>query len=442
MKIGIVSNLYPPDARGGAELVASRIADALYERGHDVFVLTTQPFEGLRSLFPRIRERTLEAVYRFFPLNLYYLKQDGHVPFPVRALWHIIDLFSCCGRWAIRTVINDEDPDVIITHNLKGIGVSIAREIQRQGVPHIHTLHDVQLSVPSGLLIAGQENAWLNRSFLRRLYEKGVRREMGRPDIVLSPSKFLADFYQERGFFTDTRTEILQNPMPSSQSRSREPRMAYKTQFLYVGQLEEHKGILELLRAIDGMGDNVELHIAGEGSFSEFIVQRADVDSRVSFHGFVSFDHLIKLLRATDAVVMPSICYENSPTVIYEAYLVGVPVIASRIGGIPELVVEGETGILVKPGDEQDLARAMRSIHSARDAWWEKGDAIRLQAQKYSIKHYVDQLEEYMQEIIEPDIRCPTWLKKVHLEQRKKRSGRAGRCGVLQASPLGVRRRS
>ena len=76
MKIGIVSNLYPPDARGGAELVAQRIADALYERGHEVFVLTTQPLEGLRSLFPRIRERTLEAVYRFFPLNVYYLRQD------------------------------------------------------------------------------------------------------------------------------------------------------------------------------------------------------------------------------------------------------------------------------------------------------------------------------------------------------------------------------
>ncbi|MCR4314010.1 MAG: glycosyltransferase family 4 protein [Candidatus Uhrbacteria bacterium] len=400
MKIGIVSNLYPPDARGGAELVASRIADALYERGHDVFVLTTQPFEGLRSLFPRIRERTLEAVYRFFPLNVYYLKQDGAIPFPIRALWHVIDLFSYCGRCAIRTVIRDEDPDVIITHNLKGIGVSIAREIQRQGVPHIHTLHDVQLSVPSGLLMVGQEQRWLNRSFLRRLYERGVRREMGQPNLVLSPSKFLADFYRERGLFTDTRVEILENPMPLNQPRSRGLRTAQKTQFLYVGQLEEHKGLRELLRAIESLGEDAELHIAGEGSLSEFVATRAELDSRVSFHGFVSLDHLIKLLRRTDAVIVPSICYENSPTVIYEAYLVGVPVIASRIGGIPELVMEGETGLLVRPGDERDLVRAMKEIHEGRDAWWAKGDAIRAQAQKYSIKHYVDQLEKYLKEIV------------------------------------------
>lgn len=400
MKIGIVSNLYPPDARGGAELVASRIADALYERGHEVFVLTTQPFEGLRSFFPRIRERTLAAVYRFFPLNVYYLKQDGTIPFPIRALWHVIDLFSFCGRCAIRSVIRDEDPDVIITHNLKGIGVSIAREIQRQGVPHIHTLHDVQLSVPSGLLMAGQEKSWLNRSFLRRLYERGVRREIGQPNLVLSPSKFLADFYRERGLFTDTRMEILENPMPLNQPRSRGLRTSHKTQFLYVGQLEEHKGIRELLRAVESLGEGAELHIAGEGSLAEFVTTRAELDSRVSFHGFVSLDHLLKLLDRTDAVIVPSICYENSPTVIYEAYLVGVPVIASRIGGIPELVVEGETGLLVTTGDEQDLARAMREIHDARDTWWARSDAIRAQAQKYSITHYVDRLEKYMEEIV------------------------------------------
>ncbi len=400
MKIGIVSNLYPPDARGGAELVAQRIADALYERGHNVFVLTTQPFEGVRSLFPRIRERTLEAVYRFFPFNVYYLRQDGRVPFPLRVIWHLVDLFSYSGRCAIRMVIRDEHPDLIITHNLKGIGVSIAREIQRQGVVHIHTLHDVQLSVPSGLLIVGQEHAWLNRSFLRRCYERVVKREMGKPNLLLSPSQFLADFYRRRGLFTDSRFEILPNPMPPDQVRVRGERKASKTQFLYVGQLEEHKGIRELLSALDELGEEIELHIAGEGNMSEYVASRADLDTRIRFHGFVSLNHLIQLLRTTDAVVVPSTCYENSPTVIYESYLVGVPVIASNVGGIPELVIEGETGLLVQPGDEKDLARGMWEIHEARDQWWAKSDAIRHQAEKYSIKRYVDRLEELIKEIV------------------------------------------
>lgn len=400
MKIGIVSNLYPPDARGGAELVAQRVADALYERGHDVFVLTTQPFDGLRSLFPRIRERTLEAVYRFFPLNFYYLRDDRSIPFPVRALWHLVDLFSVGGCCAMRSVIRDEEPDVIITHNLKGVGVSIGREIQKQGVPHIHTLHDVQLSVPSGLLLYGQERSWLNRSFLRRWYEAGVKREMGTPDLVLSPSKFLADFYHERSLFTDTRTEILPNPLPPDQVTLREKRLTNRTQFLYVGQLEEHKGIRELLEAFDQVGGDVELHIAGEGSLAEMVADRSGRDARIAFHGFVSLNHLIKLLKTTDAVVVPSTCYENSPTVIYESFLVGVPVIASNIGGISELIKDGETGFLVTPGNTKDLARAMKEIDQDRDMWWGKAEMIRAQAEQYSIKKYVDQLELYLKEVM------------------------------------------
>ncbi|NQV90356.1 glycosyltransferase [Candidatus Uhrbacteria bacterium] len=400
MKIGIVTNLYPPDARGGAELVAQRVADALYERGHEVFVLSTQPYDGLRSLFPRIRERTLEAVYRFFPLNLYYLRDDRSIPFPVRLLWHVIDLFSIGGARAIRSVIRDENPEIIITHNLKGIGVSIGHEIQKQHVPHIHVLHDVQLSIPSGLLLYGQEDSWLNRSFLRTWYERGVHREIGSPDLVLSPSSFLLEFYHARGLFVETRSEVLPNPLPPDTVMLRTERFTSRTQFLYVGQLEEHKGIRELLDAFDQVGEGMELHIAGEGSLADVVSARSELNTNVSFHGFVSLNHLIRLLKTTDAVIVPSTCYENSPTVIYESFLVGVPVIATRIGGIPELIQEGETGVLVTPGDIDDLARAMKEVHQDRDKWWGKGKAIRKQAEQYSISNYVDRLEQFIQELV------------------------------------------
>mgnify|MGYP001595155091 CR=1 FL=1 len=400
MKIGIVSNLYPPDVRGGAELVAQRIAWALYERGHEVFVLTTQPFEGVRSLFPRIRERTVEAVYRFYPLNFYYMRRDQAAPFPIRALWHLVDLVNPLSRAAIRQVIQDENPDVIFTHNLKGIGVSIGGEIQRQGVPHVHTLHDVQLSVPSGLLIAGEEERWLNRSFLRRWYERLASREIGRPDLVLSPSKFLADFYRARGMFKDTRLEVLANPLPSQrQVTVPKERIPGSTRFLYVGQLEEHKGVRLMLEALDACGEGFELHVAGEGTLATEMAARAKRDPRVFYHGFVSFDHVVDLLKVTDAALVPSVCYENSPTVIYESFMVGVPVIGSRIGGIPELIQDGETGLLVESGSVEALTRAMRRIHDEREVWWGKTDAIRAHAKQYSIERYIDRLEDFMREL-------------------------------------------
>jgi glycosyltransferase involved in cell wall biosynthesis len=348
-----------------------------------------------------VRERTIEVVYRFFPLNVYDIRHDGHATFPVRVLWHLIDLFSPFARAAIRQVIQDESPDVIITHNLKGIGVSIAREVQLRGIPHIHTVHDVQLSIPSGLLVFGQESSWLNRSFLRQWYEAAVKRQIGTPDLVLSPSRFLADFYRERGIFADTRVEVLANPLPpGNQPELPKERPTMRTKFLFVGQMETHKGIQTLLEAFDTLGDDVELHFAGEGTLAEYVAQRASRDARITYHGFVSLMNLVKLMEHTDAIVLPSTCYENSPTVIYEAFLIGVPVIASRIGGIPELVRENESGLLVTPGSVQELAGAMREIHEKREWWWGQTNVIREAAKKYALAKYVSRLETLMHEVI------------------------------------------
>lgn len=400
MKIGIVSNLYPPQARGGAELVAQRIADALYEKGYEVIVLTTEPYQGIRTLFPNIRERHLEVVYRFFPLNFYYIKHDRRVWFPIRLLWHIVDLFNPFARRAIRHVINDEDLDVIITHNLKGLGVSVGREIQKQGIPHIHTLHDVQLTVPSGLLIYGQEKNCLNSGFLRSIYEKGVKQAIGKPDAVISPSQFLADFYTNRGMFEDSKMFIVPNPLPPVDALARDPRVSGPTRFLYVGQLEHHKGILQLFDAMEKLGDNVELHVAGDGALADYAARRASMDPRIRYHGFVSMEHLMKIVQTSDAVLVPSLCYENSPTVIYESYKVGVPVIASRIGGIPELIKDGETGLLVEPGNVEELAKAMQQFVEKPDVWWGKTPEIYEHGKQYRVSEYIRKLEEIIQEIV------------------------------------------
>ena len=94
MKIGIVTNLYPPIARGGAEKVAKRIVDELTARGHEVFVISTMPFKGFSSLNPTVDSIDKEKVYRYFPLNIYHILNDYKFPFPIRAKWHLIDLFN------------------------------------------------------------------------------------------------------------------------------------------------------------------------------------------------------------------------------------------------------------------------------------------------------------------------------------------------------------
>lgn len=394
MNIGVFSNLYPPYERGGAELIAQRIADELARRGHHVFVLSTMPFSGLKSLKPQTVAVHVERIYRFFPLNLFHLSHASHYPFPVRFLWHMVDLIGPLYASAVERLLDHEEPDVILTHNLKGLGVSAARCVQRMGIRHIHTLHDVQLSVPSGLLLFGEEDTWIHTGPLRTWYEHLAKKALGSPDAVISPSKFLANFYLERGFFEQTPMYIMPNPAPKFfQKLSIHQQPSNKLRLLFVGQLEPHKGIHVLLEAMDSLQVPFELHIAGDGSLATEVFRRAKRDHRIFYHGFISLEHIHQLMLHSDAVVLPSLCYENSPTVVYESLQAGVPVIASRIGGIPELVQDGVNGLLVEPGNAEAFVAAFERFIEQRDAFCTRREDIYRGAHAYALETYIDQLE-------------------------------------------------
>jgi len=396
MNIIFLSNLYRPYARGGAEMIAQRIVQELIARGHCVVVVSSMPFDGFWSLSPRVTEQQIEKIYRFYPLNFYHALADASIPFLFRALWHLMDLWNPQTSWCIKKILAKEKPDVIFTHNVKGLGMQAFRVVHESGIRHVHTIHDVQLSVPSGLLLAGQEHAWIQHSFLRTWYERQVQKIVRSPDVVISPSHFLAQFYQDRHFFPDSKVEVIPNPAPDVKPPTRVcyPRQKKALHVLFAGQLEKHKGILELMEVVRRMEGRVELHIAGEGSLTDFVTERSNLDPHVHYHGFVSFEHLEDLFSICDVCAVPSLCYENSPTVIYESLQAGVPVVASSIGGIGELVYEGKNGFLVPPGDVDALIKAFQRFLDT--PWPLSQNCVEFQEemQKYSLKAYVDRLEK------------------------------------------------
>jgi len=93
----------------------------------------------------------------------------------------------------------------------------------------------------------------------------------------------------------------------------------------------------------------------GDGSKLEEVKKMADKDDRVIIHGRVSMEALPGVFGNADMVIVPSLCYENSPTVIFESFAFGVPVLASHIEGIAELIEEGKQGITFRAGDEKEL---------------------------------------------------------------------------------------
>ncbi|MBU1126376.1 glycosyltransferase [Patescibacteria group bacterium] len=365
MKIGIVTNLYPPYVRGGAEHVVVRTVEALTEMEQEVFVVSTQP-RNVAGFGLSIDERTMERIYRFFPMNLYYILRDHYYPWIIRFFWHSIDTFLFNGAWMLNRIMAREEPDIMITHNLKGMGFAIPRVIAKKKIPHVHVVHDLQLIYPSGLIFFGKEKLSLVIRPFYWLYQIICKYKFGSPDVVIFPSTYLKNEYISRGFFPRSDVIVMPNPAPRFTDVSRTEHNDNKLRLLFVGQLEHHKGIDFLLEAIKDQPD-IQLIIAGEGTLIKKVKKYADENDRIVYLGYIAVDQLVNCFALSDALIVPSLCYENSPTVIYESFKAGVPVLASDIGGVGELVENGKNGFLFTPGDKADLLRVIDELRCKKD---------------------------------------------------------------------------
>jgi glycosyltransferase involved in cell wall biosynthesis len=389
MKIGIITNLYPPYVRGGAEHVIVRTVDGLISQGHDVFVVTAKP-KGRDEV--TVYPTSAERIYQFTPKNLYFVLDDYKHRLFVRLAWHIIDAFSTQPGRRTEEVLMEERPDLVITHNLKGIGLRIPQFIRKNKIPHMHVVHDLQLIYPSGLLFAGREHKALIFQPIYAVYRAVCKWLMGHPQMVIFPSEYLKGEYVKHGFFTQSRVEVLHNPAPEFTPVQRKGSPMGDLRILFVGQLEEHKGIKFLIDSFKRYEGDAQLIIAGEGTWRKYVEEEAKKNPKITYLGYITIEQMINVFGISDALVVPSLCYENSPTVIYESLQAGIPVIAANIGGVGELIAHGKNGLLFKPGSEQDLLRAITELRQRRNDFFAQQDQIKATVKSYSLADYVHKL--------------------------------------------------
>jgi glycosyltransferase involved in cell wall biosynthesis len=138
---------------------------------------------------------------------------------------------------------------------------------------------------------------------------------------------------------------------------------------LFVGRLSEEKGIRTLLQADTNQRLPFPLKIAGDGPLLVEIQRRSkSAGSQITALGRRSADEIVQLMKDATVLVVPSIWYEGLPMAMVEALSVGLPVIASRIGGLPEIIEDGVSGILFEPGNDASLLNALERIASSMDA--------------------------------------------------------------------------
>lgn len=406
MKIALVSNLYGSYRRGGAEVLVERIAHALRKQGHDVFVVSAAPYSDVGPAKVTAREDGVK-VFRFFPWNIYFYSYAAFHPTWRRIVWTILDVFNFSAAYKVRRILYKEQPDRVFLHNLKGISYLVPRFLGKFKKRTILTLHDVQLVNPSGLMIWGQEtkfiNQWgeevgpLNNSITVKVYMRICRFLFGSIKTVISPSRFLMDFYTNRKFFKKARQFVEPNPavfqhQPDPRAIPSVTMMPSILNLLFVGQLEKHKGINWLVYFLRDSGftfDSVQfvLNVAGDGSQSSVVKKTGDP---INYLGRLDRERLKVVMFQSDYLIFPSLCYENSPSVIYEALSLGLPVIASKIGGVPELIKDSVNGLLFEPGERMSLKNALLRAYELRNSNYAKlSQAAQDSVAGYKMENYI-----------------------------------------------------
>ncbi len=385
MKICLIHSLYSPYKRGGAEVVVEIIVRELLQLGHEVVLITV----GRQNNIQREGKIT---IYRLKPFNVFSFLDINKKPIWLRVFWHPLDVFNFSSYWAVKKILRKEKPDVVMTHNLKGLGYLIPKAIRKVGIRHFHTVHDVQLSRPSGLIIFGQEKPFL---ILDKVYEKTVKRLFGNPDVVISPSRWLMGYYQARGFFYESKKLIMPNPLVFRKvEKIDQPDISQrKINLLFVGQLERFKGILFLIEALKKVEpQNWQLLIIGSGGTEAKVKEFVNNDNRFKFIGRIEQKDLADYYRQADLTIVPSLCYENSPKVIDESLVANVPVIAADIGGVSEIVKDDYNGFTFAPGNQKNLIEVLEYFLNHPQKIEELKKNCFVSVHNFSASHYVKQL--------------------------------------------------
>ena len=191
----------------------------------------------------------------------------------------------------------------------------------------------------------------------------------------------LTNFAAERfraGKLPASRITVKPNFLPNPPS----PGIGSGGYAVFVGRLSQEKGISTLLKAWTSLG-NIPLIIAGDGPMAGDVSSARDSShGNIQWPGYLQRAELVEVIRKARLLVIPSECYEGFPMTVLEAYACGTPVVASRLGSLDEVVVEGETGFKFTAGDANDLAGTVLRV-------W--NDPDRLQGMRKNIRMHFDQ---------------------------------------------------
>jgi glycosyltransferase involved in cell wall biosynthesis len=371
----------------GAELQFLNLRDRLRQRGHDVRIFASNA--------RLVKEGDVLADYQC-----------------VGTLSHFLTLLQTANPWAywkLRKVLREFRPDLVHIRDfltqLSPLILPLLKDIP--ALHHVDILRSVcpmnTKVLPDGSIcrfkagIACYRQGCLPlRSLFFQMLELWLwKRWRGNFDRIVAVSHAVRQYILEDGVKT---VDVIWNPVSMRPAR---PPLSSPPIAAFAGRLNSDKGVDILLKAFKKVLSHIpeaQLVLVGEGkqqSYLRNLISDLGISSRVTMTGYLRRPALERLFDSAWVQVVPSICVEAFGGVAAEAMIRGTAAIASRIGGLAEVVQHGRTGILVPPGDVDALAGALKQILQDRELAEQMGQAGR----EYALAHF--DRERYLDRILQ-----------------------------------------
>jgi glycosyltransferase involved in cell wall biosynthesis len=281
-------------------------------------------------------------------------------------------------------IVHHERPDVALVQNVFPlISPSLYSILYRLEIPIVQLVYNYRFLCPNGHLFTNGQvctrclTGNMIHAVARRCFRKSRlqsawyasilarRRNFLRRAIAayIVPDEFMRNALS-RGGFPAQKMFINSTPFDVPPIL---PTYIFEEYVLFVGRLVPQKGAAVLVRAMSLLQSPVRAIIVGEGEQQAELKRLASkTGDRISFTGPVYGEKMLALMQQALAVIIPSEWYDNAPLTLYHAFAQGKPVIASNIDGLPELVRDGENGLLFRPGDAAELAKKIDSLANDR----------------------------------------------------------------------------
>jgi len=372
VRVLTITNYFPPDHVGGAEIAALMTCQGLARRGTQVHVAV------LNTRLPQELDRYYE--WEGIPIH--------QVNYRTPRRRHLTDVFDWRIYWQALQEIGRVRPDVIHIHNVSGTSLAPFVAARRAGIPVVATLHDHWLLCPNNMLYRAdgvfcdpaQDADDCAQCFRRYDFWGAIPRRrrilaalVSRVHTFISPSQSLVDLHV-RGGYDRLRFRVIRNgisaALPEKFQHWGVCKIVNKVNgptLVYAGGGVQVKGIETLSSALPTLIryiERLQVVIAGGGE-SYYLRALRRYMPAVQVLGRVPYTDMPALYASADLTLVPSEWLENSPVVIQQSLLLGTPVVGSAVGGISELIRDGETGYLIPRRDPAALAEAV-ILHLAR----------------------------------------------------------------------------